>query len=325
MVRVAIIEQHGGPEAIQWQDADIAAPGPGEVQLKNTAVGLNFIDTYHRRGIYPTDLPTGLGIEAAAIVEAVGEGVRDFAPGDRVATYGMPLGAYATHRNVPADMMLCKLPDDIDHQTAAAAMVKGCTAEFLIERCAKVEKDWPVLVHAAAGGTGLILVQWLKHIGAYVIGTVSTEEKADKAKAAGADDIIFYQQEDTAQRVRQITDGAGVRVVFDGVGLATWEASLDSCGRRGLIINFGNADSPVGGVDLGILALKGSLYNTRPTLWDYYTEPEDRDRGTAKLFDMIRKGIISINIGQRYALEEAAQAHKDLQNRKTVGSTILLP
>lgn len=323
MARTAQITEFGGPETIRWIDVDLPAPGAGEVHVRMTAVGLNYIDTYHRTGLYPIELPSGLGIEGAAVVEAVGEGVTSVAPGDRVATFGL-IGAYATERVLP-ETALVPLPDTIDDETAAAIMVKGCTAEFLIERCGKVESGWPVLVHAAAGGTGLLLVQWLKHLGAHVIGTVSTEEKAAQAKAAGADDIIFYLEEDTAARVREITDGAGVRVVFDGVGMATWESSLDSCGQRGLIISFGNADAPVTGVGLGILAAKGSLHVTRPTLFDYYATPEDSKRGMGRLFEMVGNGTVKVHIGQRYPLEEAARAHIDLENRKTVGATILQP
>lgn len=322
--RTAIIRAHGGPEAIEWQDVELPAPGEGEVLIRHRAIGLNFIDTYYRGGIYPVELPSGLGIEAAGVVEAVGEGVTRVAPGDRVAVMKPPLGAYATARLYEA-ADLVPLPDDIDDETAAAVMVKGCTAEFLIERCAKVESGWPVLVHAAAGGTGQYLVQWLKHIGAAVIGTVSTPEKAEIAKAAGADHVILSRDENIAARVREITEGAGVRVVFDGVGMATWEASLDSCGKRGLIVSFGNADAPVGGVNLGILAMKGSLYNTRPTLWDYYSDPHEVKAGTERVFEMIRKGVLTVHIGQRFALGDAARAHEALEGRQTVGATVLLP
>lgn len=322
--RVAIIRQCGGPEVIEWQDLTLPAPAPGEALVRHSAVGLNFIDTYYRAGIYPAELPTGLGIEAAGVVEAVGEGVTQVAPGDRVAVMKPPLGAYATARLYQA-ADLVRLPDDIDDETAAAVMVKGCTAEFLIERCAKVESGWPVLVHAAAGATGQYLVQWLKHVGATVIGTASTAEKAEIARAAGADHVISSRDEDIAARVREITGGAGVRVVFDGVGLATWEASLDSCGKRGLIVSFGNADAPVGGVNLGILATKGSLYNTRPMLWDYYSNPEEVRAGTERVFEMIRKGVLTVHIGQRFPLEDAARAHEALEGRQTVGATVLLP
>ncbi|GLT01319.1 quinone oxidoreductase [Sphingobium jiangsuense] len=324
MVRVARIETTGGPEVIRFHDVDLPAPGAGEVRVRNTAVGLNFIDTYHRRGIYPVTLPAELGVEGVGVVEAVGDGVTGFTPGQRVGYFGPERGAYATHRRITA-ASLFPLPDDIDDETAAAALLKGCTAEFLVERCAKVEPGWPVLVHAAAGGVGLILVQWLKAVGATVIGTVSTEDKAATARAAGADHIVFYRNEDTAARVRELTGGAGVRVVFDGVGMSTWESSLDSCGIRGLIVNYGNADAPVGGVNLGILALKGSLYNSRPMLYHYYAEPEERAAGVARLWEMLRSGKVKITIGQRYRLEDVAQAHIDLEGRRTTGSTLLLP
>ncbi len=320
----AYFESVGGPEVIQWREADLPGPGPGEVTLVQSAVGLNFIDTYHRRGIYPVALPSGLGLEAAGTVAAVGEGVASFKEGDRVATFGPAMGAYASARNVAASSLFA-VPDAIDDKTAAAALLKACTAEFLVERCAKVEAGWPVLVHAAAGGVGLLLVQWLKHIGAEVIGTVSTAAKATAARAAGADHVIRYDEGAVAARVRALTGGKGVRVTFDGVGMATWEASLDSTGRRGLIASYGNADAPVGGVNLGILAQKGSLYNTRPTLFDYYTEPEERAAGAARVWGLISDGTLKVTIGQTYALQDAAQAHRDLEGRKTTGSTVLLP
>ena len=322
--RTAVFERHGGPEVIAWRDVDLAAPGPGEALVRQTAIGLNFIDTYHRRGIYPVELPSGLGLEAAGVVEAVGEGVTSVAPGDRVATFGPARGAYATARLVAADSLF-KLPAGIDDETAAAALLKACTVEFLVERCAKVEAGWPVLVHAAAGGVGLLLVQWLKHVGATVIGTVSTEDKARAATEAGADHVILYTRDPVAPKVRELTGGAGVRVTFDGVGMATWEASLDSTGRRGLIVNYGNADAPVGGVNLGVLAMKGSLYNTRPTLFDYYAGAEERAAGSARVFELIRSGVLKVTIGQRYPLEDAARAHADLEGRRTTGSTVLMP
>jgi NADPH:quinone reductase len=268
-------------------------------------------------------LPSGLGIEAAGVVEAVGDGVTDWKMGDRVCCFGPALGAYATARNVDASSLFL-IPDDISDEIAAAGILKGCTTEFLVERCAKVQAKWNVLVHAAAGGVGLMLVQWLKHVGANVIGTVSTEEKAALAREVGADHVILYGKEDVAKQVRLLTDGRGVEVVFDGVGMATWETSLDSARRRGLIVNYGNADAPVGGVNLGILAQKGSLYNTRPTLFDYYHHAAERAAGSEYVFDMFRQGIIKVNIGQRYALEDAAQAHVDLEGRKTTGSTVLV-
>ncbi len=322
--RQARITSHGGPEVIEWIDVNLPLPGPGEVTLVHSAVGLNFIDTYHRRGTYPVSLPSGLGIEAAGTVAALGEGVSTFKVGDRAATFGPALGAYATARNTTAASLFA-LPDEVDDQTAAAAILKAATVEFLVERCAKVAAGCPVLVHAAAGGVGLLLVQWLKQVGATVIGTVSTEAKAEAARGAGADHVILYTQDPVAPKVRELTGGEGVRVTFDGVGMATWEASLDSTGRRGLIVNYGNADAPVGGVNLGILALKGSLYNTRPTLFDYYATPEDRAAGIARVWEMLGSAKLAVTIGQTYALEDAAQAHIDLAGRKTTGSTVLLP
>jgi NADPH2:quinone reductase len=322
--RKAVITATGGPDVIRWEDAVLAEPGAGEVRVRHTAVGLNFIDTYHRRGIYPVELPSELGVEAVGVVEQVGPGVTAVKVGDRVGDFGPQRGAYASARNLRADLLL-PIPDDIPDEIAAAALLKGCTVEALVERCARVEAGWPVLVHAAAGGVGLILVQWLKATGAQVIGTVSTAAKAEQAKAAGADHVINYLAEDTARRVRELTDGAGVRVVFDGVGMATWEASLDSCGLRGLIVSYGNADAPVGGVSLGVLATKGSLFNTRPMFYHYYLTPEERAAGVARLWQMIRSGKVKISIGQRYRLEDAAQAHADLEGRRTTGSTVLLP
>ncbi len=322
MARAAQFTMAGGPEVITWVDVDLPAPGPGQVRFRSTAVGLNFIDTYHRRGIYPVALPSGLGLEAAGVIDAVGDGV-DFAVGQRVATFGPALGAYATARNIAASSLF-RVPDDISDETAAAGLLKGCTTEFLVERCAKVQPGMDVLVHAAAGGVGLLLVQWCKHVGARVIGTVSTPEKATAAHAAGCDDVILYTTEPVAPRVRALTGGAGVRVVFDGVGMATWEASLDSTGRRGMIVNYGNADAPVGGVNLGILAQKGSLYNTRPTLFDYYATPEERAAGSDYVWDMFRQGIIKVTVGQTYPLEDAARAHADLEGRRTMGSTVLV-
>lgn len=325
MERSAIIRANGGPEVIEWVDVDLPPPGAGEVRMRHTAVGLNFIDTYHRRGIYPGELPAGLGLEAAGIVEAVGAGVSDWKVGDRVCTFGPQRGAYSTARIIEAACLFL-IPEDISDDVAAAGILKGCTTEFLVERCAKVQPKWNVLVHAAAGGVGLMLVQWLKHVGARVIGTVSSDEKAALAREAGADHVILYgkEREDVAKQVRELTEGRGVEVVFDGIGMATWETSLDSTRRRGLIVNYGNADAPVGGVNLGILAQKGSLYNTRPTLFDYYHHAAERAAGSEYVFDMFRQGIIKVNIGQRYDLKDAAQAHRDLEARRTTGSTVLV-
>lgn len=324
MARAARISEQGGPEVIRWIDQDLPSPGPGEVRMRNTAIGLNYIDSYHRDGTYPIPLPNGLGLEAAGVVEAVGDGVSAFAAGDRVCTFGPVLGAYASDRNLPASVLF-PIPADISDDVAAAGLLKGCTTEFLVERCARVQAKWPVLVHAAAGGVGLLLVQWLKHVGATVIGTVSTPEKAALAQNAGADHMILYKSEDVAARVREITAGAGVRVTFDGIGMTTWDASLAATGRRGMIVSYGNAGGPVAGVNLGTLAQKGSLFVTRPTLFDYYSDPAERQAGADYVFDMFRQGVISANIGQTYALEDAAQAHRDLEAGKTVGATILRP
>ena len=319
----AFIERQGGPEVIQWREVDLAPPGPGEVRMRNTAVGLNFIDTYHRGGLYPVRLPSGLGMEAAGVVEAVGDGVAGFAPGDRVCTFSGP-GAYATARNLAA-AALFRIPDGITDEIAAAALLKACTVEALVERCAKVEAGWPVLVHAAAGGVGLLLVQWLKHVGAFVIGTVSSEAKAAAAREAGADHIVRYDRDEVAPKVRELTGGAGVRAIFDGVGKDTWQASLDSAAPRAIIASFGNASGAVEGVNLGVLAQKGSLFVTRPTLFDYYRDPAEAAAGVGRVFALIASGALTVTIGQRYPLRDAAQAHRDLEARRTTGSTILIP
>jgi NADPH2:quinone reductase len=324
MPHLAQITRTGGPEVIEWVERDLPAPGAGEVRMRTTAAGLNFIDTYHRSGLYPVPLPSGLGLESAGVVTAVGPGVKDFAPGDRVAAWDAGLGAYATERNVPADRLF-RLPDAIDDETAAAALLKGCTVEFLIERCARVEPGWTVLVHAAAGGVGQLLVQWLKHIGATVIGTVGSEEKAERARAAGADHLLLSRRDDIAARVREITGGAGVPVVFDGVGAATWQASLAATRRRGLVISYGNASGPVEGVKLAALNQHGSLFVTRPRMGDYYVTAEERQAGTARLLDLIIAGALRPEIGQRFALEDVAEAHRRLEAGETQGSTVLLP
>lgn len=324
MARIARIERTGGPDVIQLVDEALPPPGPGEVRLRSTAIGVNFIDTYFRSGLYPTPLPSGIGSEGAGVIEALGPGVESFAAGDRVATFGPPLGAYASERNLPA-ASLFKLPDGIDDETAAAVLLKGCTAEFLAERCGKVQPGWTVLVHASAGGVGQILVRWLKAIGATVIGTAGTEAKAEAARAAGADHVIVHRGADIAARVHELTGGAGVPVVFDGVGAATWEASLAATARRGLIVNYGNAGGPVEGVKLAALSRHGSLFVTRPTLYDYYATPEDRAAGVARLFAMLESGAVRAEIGQRYRLEDAAEVHRALEAGETVGATILLP
>jgi NADPH2:quinone reductase len=324
MARVARIEQHGGPEVIQWVDVDLPDPGPGEVRIRSTAVGLNFIEVYQRTGLYQLKLPSGLGTESVGVVEALGEGVTDIAVGDRVGTFGPTIGSYATHRNLLAENLI-KLPDSVDDRTAAAILLKGGTTEFLIERCAKVQPGWTVLVHAAAGGVGHLAVGWLKAIGATVIGTVGSADKAERARRAGADHVIQYREHDIAESVREITGGDGVEVVLDGVGAATWEASLKSAKRRGLIVSYGNASGPVTGVALGQLNTNGSLFVTRPTMFHYYATKPERDAGFARVFEMLAKGAISPEIGQTFALEDAAEAHRQLEAGKTEGASVLLP
>lgn len=320
----AFIAEQGGPEVIQWREVTLGAPDAGQVLVRQTAIGLNYIDTYHRDGTYPIELPGGLGVEAAGEVVATGPDVHDLQPGDRVATFGPQRGAYASARIVPAASLM-KLPAGIDDDTAAAALLKACTVEALVERCAKIEAGWPVLVHAAAGGVGLILVQWLKAVGATVIGTVSTEAKAQTARDAGADHVIRYKQDDVAAHVREITDGQGVPVTFDGIGMATWTVSLKATARRGLIVSYGNAGGPVTGVNLGVLAQHGSQFVTRPTLFDYYLDPGERAAGAARVFEMIESGAVAITVGQRYGLQDAARAHADLEAGRTTGSSLLIP
>lgn len=324
MAKVARITRIGGPEVIEWQDVDLPPPCPGEVRIRTTAVGLNYIDTYHRDGTYPTDLPAALGMEGVGVVTALGEGVTDLAIGARVATFGPERGAYATERNIAARHLFA-LPDDIDDDTAAASLLKGCTAEFLAERASHVSPgDW-VLVHAAAGGVGSILTQWLSAKGARVIATVGDEAKAAQARDHGASDVILYRREDVARRVRALTGGMGVRVAYDGVGRDTWAASLDSMAPRGLVISYGNASAPVTGVALGTLSAKGSLFVTRPTLFHYYSDPAERAAGADALWAMIRSSKVRVTIGQRYPLLEVARTHADLEARRTSGSTLLIP
>lgn len=323
MEQVAVIEATGGPDVIGWRQVDLPPPGPGEVRLRHGAVGLNFIDTYHRSGLYPLALPSGLGLEAAGIVEAVGEGVDQWQAGDRAGTFSGPLGAYATARNI-AVAQLVRLSDAVDDRTAAAIMLKGATAAFLVEQCARVQTGQTVLVTAAAGGVGHLLVGWLKAVGATVIGTVSTEAKALRVRAAGADHVLL-SSDDVVARVREITDGQGVPVVLDGVGKATWPAALASASRRGLIVSYGNASGPVAGVDLGLLARHGSLFVTRPTLFDYAVTPSARQALADRVFAMLAQGAIRPEIGQTFALTDAAAAHRAIEAGETQGSTVLLP
>jgi NADPH2:quinone reductase len=312
----------GGPEVIELVDIDCPAPGSGEILVRQTAIGLNYIDTYHRTGAYPMPLPSGLGLEATGVVEAVGLGVT-LAVGTRIGYCWGPIGAYATRRVIAADRVVA-LPDSVSDEAAAAGLLKGCTTEFLVERCARVQPGQWALVQAAAGGVGQLLVQWLKHVGAHVIAVAGSPEKVAIAMAHGADHGIV-QDDRLAQQVRDLTSGRGVDVVFDGVGKATFEASLDSLCRRGLHISYGNASGPIGAVDFSILARKGSLYTTRPTLFDYYATRTEIETYAGRVLDLIGSGVLKVSIDQRYPLKDVAQAHRDLEARKTTGSTVLLP
>jgi NADPH2:quinone reductase len=314
----------GGPEVLQVDDVQVGEPGDGQARVKHTAIGLNFIDTYHRSGLYPLPLPSGIGLEAAGVVEAVGKGVTHVKPGDRVGYAGGQPGAYSEVRLVPADRLV-KVPGGISDKEVAAMMLKGLTVQYLIRRVYRVERGETVLFHAAAGGVGLIACQWLKALGATVIGTVGSDEKAKIAKAHGCDHTIVYTRENFVERVKQITGGAKVPVVFDSVGKDTFMGSLDCLKPRGLLAMFGNGSGPVSAFDLNLLAAKGSLYVTRPTLMTYTARREDLEAGAKELFDVVKSGKVKIEINQTYKLEDAAQAHRDLEARKTTGSTVLLP
>lgn len=318
------IERTGGPEVLEAVERPVPAPGPGEILIRQEAIGLNYIDTYHRTGLYPLKLPSGLGLEGAGVVEAVGEGVTRFAAGDRAAYGNGPLGAYAHYHVIPADRAV-RLPAGIDARTAAAAMLKGMTAEFLLRRCHRVEAGEAVLIHAAAGGVGSILTQWARALGAFVIGTAGSPEKAALARTHGAHETILYREEDVAARVRALTGGAGVRVAYDGVGAATFDASLASLGRRGMLVSYGNASGPVPAVEPLRLSRGGSLFLTRPTLFDYVATVEDLDQSAAALFDAIGSGAVRIGIGQEFALADVRRAHEALEGRETTGSTLLIP
>ena len=325
MTHAIRIHQPGGPEALVWEEVEVGAPGPGEVRLAQTAVGLNYIDVYHRSGLYPVPaLPTAIGMEAAATVEAVGDGVAELAPGDRVAYASGPVGAYAEARLMPAGRVV-KLPDEISDQQAAAMMLQGMTVRYLIRRTYRVAAGETVLFHAAAGGVGLIACQWLKHLGATVIGTVGSEDKAVLARAHGCDHTINYRSEAFSERVRELTDGAGVPVVYDSVGKDTFEGSLDCLAPMGMMVSFGNASGPVPAFDPGILSAKGSLFLTRPSLIHYTAKREDLVASAEDLFEVVGSGAVKIEVNQTYPLAEAAQAHRDLEARKTTGSTIMLP
>lgn len=325
MSQAVRIHETGGPEVLRLETVDLPEPGPGQARVRHTAVGINYIDTYHRTGVYPLpSLPHGLGTEASGVVEALGSGVEDLAVGARV-TYisGVP-GTYAEHGLVPADRLV-PIPDDVTDEVAAAALLKGMTVEYLVRRTYRVTKGETVLLHAAAGGVGLIACQWLREIGARVIGTVSTEEKAAIAEAHGCTHPIVYTQEDFVERVREITGGAGVPVVYDSVGASTFEKSLDCLEPRGLYVGFGNASGKPPPFDMGLLAQKGSLFLTRPTLFDYVRARRDLLASANHLFGLIGTGEIKIDVRQRWPLAEAAEAHRALESRQTVGASVLVP
>ena len=324
MSRAMRIRQHGGTECLAWEETPVPDPGPGEVLLRQTACGLNYIDVYHRTGLYPVgDLPATLGMEAAGEVEAVGEGVDRVAVGDRVA-YPMCLGAYAERRTIAADKLV-RLPDTVSERQAAAIMLKGLTAQYLLFRSYPVKPGDTVLVYAAAGGVGSLLTQWAKHLGATVIACVGSQEKAELASTNGCDHVILYRDENIPERVRDLTGGAGVAAAYDSVGRATFMDSLDSLKPFGVLVSYGNASGPVEPFDPGILAAKGSLYFTRPTLATHVATRALLDDGARHLFGAVTDGLLHIQINQTYPLAEAAKAHRDLEARATTGSSVLLP
>ena len=323
MVKAIRIHAFGGPEVMRWEDVDPGRPGPGQALVRQRAIGFNFIDTYHRTGLYPNPLPFTPGSEGAGEVLAVGDGVTDVRPGDRVA-YGTAIGAYAEERMVAAEKLVV-LPDDIAFETAAVMMLKGLTAEYLLRGSFKVEPGHIVLVHAAAGGIGQILCQWAKAIGATVIGTVGTPDKGELAKAHGADHVIFYRTEDFVARVADITSGAKCHVVYDGVGQATFPASLDCLRPHGTLVSFGSASGPIKAFDISLLASKGSLFVTRPTLGSFAGTRPELIAMTDRLTSVVRAGKVRIEITNRFALKDAAEAHRALEGRQTSGATVLLP
>ena len=315
----------GGPEVLQWEEVSVAQPAQGEVLVRHKAVGLNYIDTYHRTGLYPLPLPSGIGLEAAGVVEAVGPGVTEFKAGDRVAYCNGPIGAYAELKIHPAERLV-KLPDGISFEQGASMMLQGLTVQYLLRRLHVVPKAGDtILFHAAAGGIGLIACQWAKALGVNLIGTVSSEEKAKLAREHGAAHTVIYTKEDFQARVMEITGGKKVPIVYDSVGKDTWAKSLDCLQVRGLMVSFGNASGPVGPTDLGILSAKGSLYVTRPTLMSYTAKRDELLAASKELFDMVLSGKVKIHPRQSYALKDAQQAHRDLESRKTMGSTVLIP
>lgn len=324
MPKAIRIHAYGGPEVMVWEDVTLERPGPGQAHIKQHAVGLNYIDVYHRTGLYPQPaFPFVLGTEAAGEVLAVGEGVTNVAVGDRVA-YASVLGAYAEERLIAADRLV-KLPDTIDYNTAAAMMLQGMTVQYLLRRTYNVTDKTTLLFHAAAGGVGLIACQWAKALGATIIGTVSSQEKADLAKAHGCHHTINYREENFVEKVKEITNGTGVDVVYDSIGKDTFPGSLECLKPRGMFVSFGNASGPVDAFDMGLLAKHGSLFATRPSLMHYIATHEELAATAHDLFDVVGSGKVTINVNQTYALKDIAQAHQDLEARKTTGSTVLIP
>ncbi|MBT7249682.1 MAG: quinone oxidoreductase [Rhodospirillaceae bacterium] len=324
MTKAIRIHEYGGADNMKWEDVEVGAPGEGEVRVKHNAVGLNFIDVYQRTGLYDIGaLPATLGMEGAGVIEEVGAGVEGFATGDRVG-YAMGLGSYSEVRLMATDRLV-KVPDNIDDQTAAAMMLQGMTSRYLLKSSYAVQSGDTILIMAAAGGVGQIMSQWASHLGATVIGCVGSEEKAALAKANGCDHTILYNTEDVAARVREITDGAGVPVSYDSIGQATLNASLDSLAPCGVFVTFGNASGPITDFNPGILGGKGSLYMQRPTLATFTRNRELLNECANDLFDVVGSGAVKINVGQTYPLSDTAQAHRDLEDRKTTGSTVLLP
>jgi NADPH:quinone reductase len=324
MTQAIRVHENGGPGVLRWEEVVVGVPGPGQASVRHTAIGLNFLDIYHRTGLYPVELPMTPGSEGAGVVEAVGPGVDCVRPGMRVAYAGGPPGAYAEARLIPADRLV-PLPEEIDDRTAAAVMLKGMTAEYLLRRTYRVKPDDIILWHAAAGGVGLIACQWAKHLGATVIGTVSSDEKAELARVHGCEHPIVYTRDDFVARVREITAGRGVSVVYDSVGKDTWEGSLACLSPRGLMVSFGNASGAVPAFSPVQLSQRGSLYLTRPSLMTYTASRVELLASAEALFAVIRSGAVRIEVNQSYPLHEAARAHRDLEARKTTGSSVLLP
>ena len=318
------LNEYGGPEVLSYETIELPEPGPGEARVRHTAIGLNFIDTYHRSGLYPMDFPAGLGTEAAGVVDAVGPDVNDVQPGDRIVYTGMPPGAYAEYRNYAADK-LAKIPAGVTDEQAAAAFLKGLTAWYLLHRSYPVKPGDPVLLYAAAGGVGLLAAQWAKHLGATVIGVVSTDAKAKLSRENGCDHIIMANDDDIAGAVRKLTGGDGVAAVYDSIGKDTFMTSLDCLRPHGVMVTFGNASGPVEPFAPAELAKRHSLFVTRPVLFDFIASRDDLTGAADALFDVIASGAVNVTVNQRYPLAEAAKAHRDLEGRKTTGSTILVP